>query len=115
MPFADRLILLRKKRGLTQEGLADLIGITKTQVYRYERNSAQPTLEVIKRLAIALSVSTDELIFEEDERQPDENLGRLLEGIKQLDPGEKHVIKEMIEGMIVKHQTRKMMSGLSSS
>jgi transcriptional regulator with XRE-family HTH domain len=30
MPFADRLADLRKQRGLTQAGLADLIGITKT-------------------------------------------------------------------------------------
>ena len=58
MPFSDRLSSLRKQRGLTQESLAELITITKTQVYRYENGSSQPTLEVIKRIAIALSVTT---------------------------------------------------------
>lgn len=114
MPFADRLTNLRKQRGLTQEGLADLIGLTKTQVYRYEKSNAQPTLDVIRRLAIALSVSSDELVFEEDERQPDDNLLLLLEGVNRLDPDEKHVIREMIEGMIVKHQTKQMVSSLAS-
>lgn len=114
MPFADRLAHLRKKRGLTQDALADLIGITKTQVYRYERSNAQPTLDVIKRLAIALSVTTDELIFEEHERQPDQDMTLLLEGVKHLSHDEKHVIRELIEGMIVKHQTKALVSNLGN-
>lgn len=106
MPFADRLANLRKQRGLTQEGLADLIGLTKTQIYRYERSNAQPTLDVIKRISIALSVSSDELIFEKDERKPDDNMALLLEGVNKLDPDEKHVIREMIEGILLKHQAK---------
>jgi transcriptional regulator with XRE-family HTH domain len=110
MPFADRLADFRRQRGLTQEGLADLIGITKTQVYRYERGGAQPTLDVIRRMAIALSVTTDELIFEGKERQADDSLLLLLEGVSQLDPDEKHVIKELIEGILLKHQARRLFS-----
>ncbi|QGX41718.1 XRE family transcriptional regulator [Permianibacter aggregans] len=113
MPFADRLAALRKQRGLTQEALADLIGVTKTQVYRYENNGSQPTLEVIKKLAVALSVTTDELIFEVDERKADDSLLLLLEGIAQLDPDEKHVIKEMVEGILLKHQARRLFGGSS--
>ncbi len=108
MPFPNRLSDFRKLRGLTQEGLADLIGITKTQIYRYEKGGAQPTLDVIKRLAIALSVTTDQLIFEEDERQPDDSLTLLLEGISKLDPDEKNMIKEIIEGILLKHQAKRL-------
>jgi transcriptional regulator with XRE-family HTH domain len=110
MPFSDRLSSLRKQRGFTQEALADLIGITKTQVYRYESNLSQPTLDVIKRLAVTLSVTTDELIFEEEERKADDSLLLLLEGVSQLDPDEKHVIKELIEGILLKHQARRLFS-----
>lgn len=115
MPFADRLSVLRKQRGLTQEALADLIGVTKTQVYRYENNGSQPTLEVIKKLALALSVTTDELIFEVDERKVDDSLLLLLEGVAQLDPDEKHVIKEMVEGILLKHQARRLFGGQSAT
>jgi len=108
MPFSDRLSALRKQRGLTQEALSDLIGVTKTQVYRYENGSSQPTLDVIKHLALALSVTTDQLIFEEGERQPDDSLTLLLEGITRLDPDEKHVIREMVEGILLKHQARQL-------
>jgi transcriptional regulator with XRE-family HTH domain len=110
MPFSDRLSSLRKQRGLTQEALAGLIGITKTQVYRYESNLSQPTLDVIKRLAVTLSVTADELIFEDEERKADDSLLLLLEGVAQLDPDEKHVIKELIEGILLKHQARRLFS-----
>lgn len=113
MPFSERLAHLRKQRGLTQEALADLIQITKTQVYRYESGASQPTLEVIKNIAVALSVTSDELIFEEGERKPDDSLSLLMEGVNQLNADEKHVIREIIEGMLVKHQTRQMVNKLS--
>ena len=112
MPFAERLYHFRKLRGLTQKELAELIGITKTQVYRYEKNAAQPTLDVIKRLAIALTITTDELIFEEGERKPDDSLGLLLERISNLDESEKHVIKEMIEGILLKHQAKQLIGSI---
>jgi len=108
MPFSNRLADLRKLRGLTQEGLAEQIGITKTQVYRYEKGNAQPTLDVIKRLAVALSCTTDQLIFEEDERQPDDSLALLLEGVSKLDDDEKKMIKEIIEGILLKHQAKQL-------
>ena len=80
MPFAERLSTIRKERHLTQEALAERVGLTKAQIYRYEKANSQPTLDVIKRLAMALSVTADQLVFEEDERQPDDSLVLLLEG-----------------------------------
>jgi len=108
MPFPERLTAMRKQRGLTQEALAELIGITKTQVYRYESGTSQPTLDVIKKLAVTLSVTTDELIFEAGERKPDDSLLLLLEGIGGLDADEKHVIKEIVEGILLKHQAKRL-------
>ncbi|MCP4088217.1 MAG: helix-turn-helix transcriptional regulator [Gammaproteobacteria bacterium] len=113
MSFSDRLAALRKQRGLTQEALANLIGITKTQVYRYENGSSQPTLDVIKNLAIALSVTTDQLIFEEEERQPDDSLVLLMEGVSRLDSDEKHVIRELVEGILLKHEARRLVQKAS--
>lgn len=51
-----------------------------------------------------LSVTTDELIFEAGERKPDDSLLLLLEGIGGLDADEKHVITEIVEGILLKHQ-----------
>jgi transcriptional regulator with XRE-family HTH domain len=113
MPFPNRLSSLRKQRGLTQEVLANLIGITKTQVYRYENGSSQPTLDVIKKLAVTLSVTTDQLIFEENERQPDDSLVLLMEGVSRLDSEEKFVIRELVEGILLKHEARRLVQKVS--
>jgi transcriptional regulator with XRE-family HTH domain len=51
-----RLIQLRKNKGLSQQALADAMGIHVTQVKRYEPGANQPSLEVTtaaKRVAHA--------------------------------------------------------------
>ena len=43
-----------------------------SQVRRYEWGSAQPTIEVFRRIVLAFNVSADSFLFEEYERGPDE-------------------------------------------
>ena len=62
MEFPARLPALRKERGLTQQALANKVGVHVLQVRRYEGGTSQPTLYVIKQLATALSVSADVLV-----------------------------------------------------
>ncbi|HEF8774376.1 TPA: helix-turn-helix domain-containing protein [Providencia stuartii] len=50
------------------------------QIRRYERGSSQPTLDIIRRLAISLAVSADVLVLmlilmlDEYERRPNDQL-----------------------------------------
>jgi len=53
MSFPIRFIQLRKEHGLTQQGMADTIGIHVTQIKRYEAGTAQPSIEILKKIAIA--------------------------------------------------------------
>ena len=49
---------------MTQQALAGRVGIHVVQLRRYESGSlAAPTLDVIRNLAVALSVSADLLLF----------------------------------------------------
>lgn len=41
-----------------------------SQIRRYEQGTAQPTLDVIRRLALALNTSADQLIFDPEDRAP---------------------------------------------
>ena len=107
MGFPERLATLRKERKLTQQALADLVGIHVIQIHRYESSATQPSLEVIKKLAVALSVTTDTLLFEADERGPDEDLRLQFEAMSRLDPDEKRVVKELLEGMLLKHEAKR--------
>jgi transcriptional regulator with XRE-family HTH domain len=108
MALSERLGQIRKTRGLTQQGLADLAAVHLTQIQRYEAGSAQPTLEVMKKLAVALSASTDWLLFEDDERGPDDELKLQFEAIRQFDDEERKTAFEVLDGLILKHQAKRM-------
>lgn len=61
--FGDNLKQLREQRGLTQNDLAEAIGMHATHLSKYERNLASPSVEVVKKLSEALDVSADLLIY----------------------------------------------------
>lgn len=110
MHFPKRLAQLRKERGLTQQQMADTIGLHVSQYKRYEAGTSQPTLEVFRKMVLALSVSADTLLFEADERGPQEEALKLqFEAVSRLDDQEKAVVMELIDGMLLKHDARKWM------
>lgn len=109
MAFAERLTQLRKERGLTLRALGEVAGVHWTQIQRYEAGTAQPTLDVLKRLAVALSASTDWLLFEEGERGPDDALKLQFEALRQFDEEDRKTALDVLEGLILKHQAKRMM------
>jgi transcriptional regulator with XRE-family HTH domain len=108
MDFPKRLAALRKQRGLTQQALADQVGVHLSQMRRYESGTSQPTLEVLRSLAIALSVSADVLLFDEQERGPDDDFRLRFEAVSRLDDNERQVMKELIDGMLLKYTARRL-------
>jgi len=108
--FHERLAALRKTRGLTQQALSEMVGMHISQIRRYEGGQSQPTLDAIRKLAIALSVSADMLLFETDERGPDEELKLQFEAVCRLDPEEKKVIRSVIESILLRHEARRWSS-----
>lgn len=107
MIFPKQLAAHRKKRGFTQQALADKVGIHVTQIKRYEAGASQPTLEIFRNIVLALNLSADEMIFEEAERGPGEDLKLLFEAVSGMDEWEQAVVKELIEGMLLKHDAKR--------
>lgn len=60
--FGERLALLRKAAGYTQQQLADEIGASRRQIAYYEGESEHPPARLLIELAQALNVTTDELL-----------------------------------------------------
>jgi len=108
--FPQHLAELRKQKGLTQQQLADMIHVSVVQIRRYEGGSSQPTLDVIRNLAMAFGVTSDQLLFGKDERGPDDDLRLQFEAVSRFDPEEKKVIRSVLEGMILKHEARRWSS-----
>lgn len=104
MEFPERLAMLRKERGLTQQALADAVSRAVLQIRRYEGGTSQPTLDVIRRLAIALGVSADMLVFDTKERDPADTLRYQFEAVSKLSEQEQTVVRELLDAVIVKNQ-----------
>lgn len=60
--FGKRLIAARKKKNITQKHLSEILNITPTRLNYWEKDKRKPDIEMIKRIANALGVQTDELL-----------------------------------------------------
>ena len=65
--IANRLVNLRKEKNLTQEALAEQLGISRQAVSKWERAEASPDTDNLILLARLYGVSLDELLKTEDE------------------------------------------------
>lgn len=108
MNIADNLRRLRRERNLTLQQMADLIGLHLNQIRRYEMGEAQPSLEALKKIALALNLSTDALIFDDCERGPDETLRMQFEALRQFDDDERRVVEGVLESLINNHQAKRL-------
>ena len=103
MAFSRRFIQLRKDHHLTQQEMADKVGMHITQVRRYEADQAQPSIEILKKISVAFNVTADWLIFEEGERDLPDELQLKFEAVSQMSSDDQRTIQSLIDGMILKH------------
>ena len=62
MDFSEKLSILRKARGLTQEQLAEKLDVSRQSVSNWESGQATPDLEKIVALSTVFNVTTDYLL-----------------------------------------------------
>lgn len=62
MSFAKKMIELRKQNGLSQQDLADRLGVSRQAISRWETGAVQPLADSVKSLAQVFQVSTDYLL-----------------------------------------------------
>lgn len=68
MSFADNLIELRKYHNYSQEELAEMIGVSRQTMSKYETGESLPDIEKCKQLADVFGVTIDDLIsYEKDD------------------------------------------------
>ena len=67
--IADRLIKLRKQKGLSQEELADKLGLSRQAVSKWERAEASPDTDNLICLAKLYGISLDELLKTDDDME----------------------------------------------
>ena len=66
MTIGDRIAKYRRNQGLSQEELAEKLGISRQSVSKWERNESLPEADKIPLLAQVFSITTDELLTGEE-------------------------------------------------
>ncbi|MDR0818470.1 MAG: helix-turn-helix domain-containing protein [Oscillospiraceae bacterium] len=69
---ANRLVLLRKQGGYSQEDLAEKLGVSRQAISKWERAESSPDTDNLIRLAKLYGVSLDNLLSMNDELPPPE-------------------------------------------
>ena len=90
MIFADKLILLRKKAGWSQEELAEQMNVTRQSVSKWEGAQSVPDLEKMIRLSELFEVSTDYLLKDEIEEAEHINPSNDMPSLKRVSMEEAH-------------------------
>lgn len=109
--FGDNLKKIRTAKNISQQELADLIGIHSTHVSRYERSMASPSIDVAKKMAEALNVSVDTLIYgPQDEKAKnnlkDSDLLNMFTKVQQLDKQDVTTVKQLLKAFLFQKDTQ---------
>lgn len=97
MNLGEKIKLLRNKKSLTQEELANKCGLSKNGLWNYENNKRQPTIKVLEQIAYALGVTTDNLLKDTKES---ESVRETLKNVSKIaDDYMKTLTKNTIEGL----------------
>ena len=103
-PTGQRLALLRKRKGFTQESLAAFMGISRKQITDYETGRVHMNDEMIIRFALSLKVSSDKLLGLKEFDFPVENhnlrFTKRLRELDQLSEQKKRAIIKVLDELV---------------
>lgn len=82
MSLGNHLFHARKKRGLTQEDVADKLGVSRQTVSKWETDETLPDIHQAKRMSVLYGVSLDELLeFDLDVKELQEVIEKTSEEV----------------------------------
>ena len=92
MEFNQKLQELRKKKGLTQEELAEKLYVSRTAISKWESGRGYPNIESLKAIAKFFSVTVDDLlstdevltIAEEDGKEKEKRFRNMVYGLLDI-------------------------------
>jgi transcriptional regulator with XRE-family HTH domain len=118
--FGQRLVALRKAAALTQQELADEVGVSRRMIAYYEGQSEHPPTTLLPALAQALNVSSDELLGltptpKRNGRVRDNRMQRRLQQIESLPLEERRQIMQLVDAFIERGQLKRRSNGQTAS
>ncbi|HOC96051.1 MAG TPA: helix-turn-helix domain-containing protein [Bacteroidales bacterium] len=113
MSFSERLKKARLEKGYSKSDLAKEINVHYSQIGRYEEKGAQPSADILAKLANALEVTSDFLMNGTSEDLADSSLTdkELLNQFKMIEKmteEKKSVVKIFLDAFITKDKIKQL-------
>ena len=103
------LKLLRRERGISQQKLADAIGVSQQSINQYENYSIEPDIDGLTRMADFFETSIDFIVGHTDFRRPVEPTSafelnaeeqRVIDLYRRLSPRQRRCVNEVMETLM---------------
>ncbi len=95
--IGQRIRKFRKAHSLSQEELAEKVGISTTHMSHIETGNTKLSLPVLVLLADALGVRTDDLLFDNPDAGYAATTNEILELLERCTPQQLRFLKELIQ------------------
>ena len=107
-PFGERLHALREQAGLSQQQLAERLGLPQTSYAYWERHPVALRPDQIVALANALGVSLDQLFGDDAAKRrtatgPTGKMRQLFEAASRLPRSQQQKVAAVLEPFIIQH------------
>lgn len=101
MPYADTLLSLRMRAGLTQEELAERSGLISNTIYRYEAGERGMSFANAVKLADAMNISVADFVpHKNSETEKSISYQQVLDVFFQLDIPEQQIVMRQMMGLL---------------
>ena len=101
--FSDNFKSMRKQRGLTQEQIAETLGVSCQAVSKWETNSSYPDISLLPIIADYFGVSVDYLIGHDTSKQVEEINAVCVQVGELFDQGRAWEAISILREMLIKH------------
>ncbi len=105
MDLSKRILDLRKEKKLSREKLGKIIGTSGAIIGRYERNERTPSVEIARKMALALDVSLDYLVGSTDLKL-DAEITKKIVDIQKLSEQEKSHLFFVLDNVLQNIRTK---------
>lgn len=101
IPYADTLLSLRTRAGLTQEELAERSGLISNTIYRYEAGERGMSFANAVKLADAMNISVADFVpHKNSETAKSISCQQVLDVFFQLDIPEQQIVMRQMMGLL---------------
>jgi transcriptional regulator with XRE-family HTH domain len=98
---------LRKQKDWSQTELANISGVSREMIGKYERGDAVPSIDAAKKIADAFEVSMDYLVGEGVNVSFDKKNLKRLQDIEKLDDATKDKLYFVIDNIVQNYKAKK--------